>query len=129
MNAPARHVLQGLHKTKASPWVLPARDDPARSLSKTAMETAWQRIRSAAGIPDVRLHDLRHTFGSYAGHAGANSFLARELLRHKDISMTARYVNRADAPMRMVSEQVGARIAAGLAGREGAEIVPLKRGA
>jgi integrase len=105
---------------------LPARDDPSRPLSKAAIEKSWRRIRRCAGIPDVRLHDLRHTVGTYAGQSGANAFLVRDLLRHKDLSMTGRYVNRADDPVRALSDKVGERIAAGLAGRKSAQIVALK---
>jgi len=43
--------------------------------------------------------------------------------------MTGRYLNRADVPVRTLSDQVGERIAAGLAGRKGGEVVALKRGA
>jgi integrase len=117
MNAPARKVLKGLPGPKYSPWVLPSRNDPARALSKTAIEGAWQRIRAAADISDVRLHDLRHTVGTYAGQSGANAFLVRDLLRHKNLSMTGRYVNRAADPVRTLSDQVGRQIAAGLAGQ------------
>jgi integrase len=116
MNAPARKVLKSLPGPKYSPWILPSRNDPARPLSKTALEGAWQRIRIAADISDVRLHDLRHTVGTYAGQSGANAFLVRDLLRHKNLSMTGRYVNRAPDPVRTLSDQVGRQIAAGLAG-------------
>lgn len=115
MNAPARKVLKSLPGPQSSPWVLPSRNDPARPLSKTAIEGAWQRIKAAAEIPDVRLHDLRHTVGTYAGQSGANAFLVRDLLRHKNLSMTGRYVNRAPDPVRTLSDQVGRQIAAGLA--------------
>jgi integrase len=129
MNAPARQVLKELLAIipEATPWVLPSARDAMRPLSKTAIENAWQRIRVAAQLSHVRLHDLRHTVGTYAGQSGANAFLVRDLLRHKDLSMTGRYVNRADDPVRTLSDQVGERIAAGLAGRKGAEIVPLKQ--
>jgi integrase len=145
------HLEKSMHGVAGvvadSPWVLPSmvnrkRDrrgedgstmqDEARHqkrpLSKTAIENAWQRIRAAAELPDVRLHDLRHTVGTYAGQSGANAFLVRDLLRHKDLSMTGRYVNRADDPVRTLSDQVGERIAAGLAGRKSGEVVTLKRG-
>jgi integrase len=128
MNAPARQVLKQLEKAKASRWVLPSTVDAERPLSKTAIETAWQRIRTAAKFDDVRLHDLRHTVGIYAGQSGANAFLVRDLLRHKNLSMTGRYVNWADDPVRTLSDQVGERIAAGLAGRPLAQVLPLKRG-
>ena len=129
MNAEARQVLKQLRKSKGSDWVLPSTSDAKRPLSKTAIEAAWQRIRSVAKLDDVRLHDLRHTVGTYAGQSGANAFLVRDLLRHKTLAMTGRYVNRADDPVRLLSDQVGERIAAGLAGRKAAEVVPLKRGA
>ncbi len=129
INAPARQVLKQLPGAEFSPWVLPSISDAKRPLSKTAIEGTWQRIRAAAGLEDVRLHDLRHTVGTYAGQSGANAFLVRDLLRHKDLSVTGRYVNRADDPVRTLSDQVGERIAAGLAGRKAAEVVAFKRGA
>jgi integrase len=129
MNAPARQVLRALEAAKTSVWVLPALSDAKRPLSRPTIETAWQQIRTVAHLEDVRLHDLRHTVGTYAGQSGANAFLVRDLLRHKNLAMTARYVNRADDPVRTLSDQVGERIAAGLAGRKPADVVPLKRGA
>ena len=49
-------------------------------------------IRDRAGLTDVRLHDLRHTTGTYAGAAGLNAFIVRDLLGHKTLAMTGRYV-------------------------------------
>jgi integrase len=116
MNGPARQVLQSLIGIESSPWVLPMKANPRRPYSKDSMEAAWQKIRAAAGLEDVRLHDLRHTVGTYAGQSGANAFLVRDLLRHKDPAMTGRYVNRADDPVRVLSQEVGERIAADLTG-------------
>jgi integrase len=127
MNAPARQVLKQLPKANGSEWVLPSAANASRPLSKSAIENAWQRIRSAANLADVRLHDLRHTVGSHAGQSGANAFLVRDLLRHKDLSMTGRYVNRADDPVRTLSEMVGEQIAAGLAGRPSGQVAVLRR--
>jgi integrase len=126
MNAPARQVFKALNETKTSEWVLPSISHPKQAISKAGLEAAWARIRTAAQIEDVRLHDLRHTVGTYAGQSGANAFLVRDLLRHKNLAMTGRYVNRADDPVRTLSDQVGERIAAGLAGRKAADIVALK---
>ena len=126
LNAPARQVLKGLQREKDSPWVLPSSGALARPLTKEVIESKWRRIRSVGGFPDVRLHDLRHTVGTYAGQTGANAFLVRDLLRHKDLSMTGRYVNRADDPVRTLSELVGERISAAMEGRKPAEVVPLK---
>lgn len=128
MNAPARQVLKELEAAKSSEWVLPSVSSIKRPLSKAGIEAAWTKVRSAAQL-DVRLHDLRHTVGTYAAQSGANAFLVRDLLRHKNLAMTGRYVNRADEPVRTLSDQVGERISAALAGLPAAEILPLKRGA
>ena len=109
--------------------MLPSTLDGNRQISNTAIETAWQRIRTAAKLEDVHLHDLRHTVGTYAGQSGANAFLVRDLLRHKNLAMTGRYLNHSDDPVRTLSNQVGEQIAAGLAGSKSAEVYTLKRGA
>jgi integrase len=108
MNAPARQVLMELRAASRSEWVLPSPTNAKCRLSKSAIEYAWQRIRAAAKIDDVRLHDLRHTVGTYAGQTGANAFLVR------------------DDPVRTLNDQVGERISAALTGRPVAEVVPLK---
>jgi integrase len=129
MNAPARQVLRELEAIRASEWVLPSPKNNNSPISKAGIETPWSKIRKAARLDDVRLHDLRHTVGTYAGQTGANAFLVRDLLRHKNLAMTGRYVNRAADPVRTLNDQVGERISAALAGRPAAEIVPMKRGA
>ncbi|SHG15729.1 site-specific integrase [Bradyrhizobium erythrophlei] len=149
INAPARRVLLALRPAciQASPWVLPNRsrvvaagqeanetlglERPQRSsdgpLKKDAMEAAWQKIRAVAGLDDVHLHDLRHTVGTYAGQSGANAFLVRDLLRHSDLSMTHRYVNQSEDPVRTLSDLVGQRIAASLEGGKTADVVPIRK--
>ena len=129
INAPARQVLKELQSAKASDWVLPSVSSVKRPISKAGIEAAWHRVRKAAQLEDVRLHDLRHTVGTYAGQSGANAFLVRDLLRHKNLAMTGRYVNRADSPVRTLSDQVGERISAAMEGRRAAQVVALKPGA
>jgi hypothetical protein len=61
-----------------------------------------------------------------SGQSGANAFLVRDLLRHENLAMTGRYVNRSNDPVRTLSDQVGERISAAMAGRPAAEVAPLK---
>ncbi|MHC2467146.1 tyrosine-type recombinase/integrase [Bradyrhizobium embrapense] len=130
LNAPARQVLNSLSRDKDCPWVLPGKrisdKDQWKPLAKDAMEAAWQRIRAVANINDVRMHDLRHTVGTYAGQSGANAFLVRDLLRHANVAMTGRYVNKADDPVRALNDLVGERIAASLEGRPAAQVIRLR---
>ena len=120
-------VLADLPREQGSPWVLPAPKDAAKHLSQSVVENAWLRIRDHAGVADIRLHDLRHTMGTYASQAGVNAFQVRDLLRHANVAMTGRYANRDEDPIRSISEIVGERIAAGLAGGAAGEVVPFKR--
>ena len=125
MNAAARQVLKELEALKTSQWVLPSVSSSRRPLSKAGIEAAWTKLRSAARLDDVRLHDLRHTVGTYAAQTGANAFLIRDLLRHKNLAITGRYVNRADGPVRTLNDQVGERISAAMAGKPLAAVVGL----
>ena len=54
----------------------------------------WLRILKRAGVTDrVRIHDLRHTVGSYAHRAGASQRDVADLLGHKQMSTAARYIH------------------------------------
>lgn len=119
-------ILKTITPVDKSPWVFPRLNDVDRHVSVEVVENAWQRIRTHAGLPDVRLHDLRHTVGTYAGQAGVNAFLVRDLLRHKTAITTNRYVNKDDDPIRGISNLVGERIQAGLAGSTSSVVIPLK---
>ncbi len=117
----------------SSDWVLPAPSDSKKPLSNSTITHAWDVIRGKAELADARLHDLRHTVGTYAGQTGANAFLVRDKLGHKTLAMTGRYVNRDADPLRDLSDKIegrimgalnaGAATAKGEAG--GAEVVPL----
>jgi integrase len=126
LNEPAQRILKELKAAKASSeWVLPSQRDPDRPLAKDWIESKWQRIRVAAGIPDVRLHDLRHTVGTMAAQSGANGFLIRDLLRHRDLATTGRYVHRDMTLQRALSEVVGERIVLAMEGRKSAAVLSL----
>lgn len=127
IGALAQAALASIPRIEDSPWVLP-HSDPAKALPKDKMQRSWRRIRKAAGLEDVRLHDLRHTVGIYAGQTGANAFLVRDKLGHKTLAMTGRYVNKDTSPLRELSDRVEARIAAAMAGGRDGEVVRLQKG-
>lgn len=114
VSSAALDVIKALARVKGCALVFPRDTDPKRPISSEVMESAWQRIRWRAEIEDVHLHDLRHTIGTYAAQAGVSSFIVRDLLRHKNITTTARYANFDADPVRDISNVVGERIAEGL---------------
>lgn len=122
----ALELLASIRRVEGSPWVFARPNDPRRCISTEVVENAWQRLRARSGIEDVRLHDLRHTVGTFASQAGVNAFIVRDVLRHASTAMTNRYVNFDADPVRDVSDRVAARIRASLDGSKGAEIIPMK---
>jgi integrase len=79
LNAPARALLQELPRMAVSPRVIPGlRADGAGS----AIDKVWSRVRKAAGLADVRLHDLRHSFASVGAAGGLSLPIIGALLGH-----------------------------------------------
>ena len=89
---------------------------------------AW--LFDAAGLRDVRSHDLRRTFGSVAADEGYGDATIAELLGHSRRGVTQRhYIRRPDAALVAAADRVSARIIAALDERKGfAEVVPLRPG-
>lgn len=98
-----------------------------RPLPRKTLKSGWRRLSKAAELQDARLHDLRHTVGTYAGHGGHNAFVVRDLLGHKSLAMTSRYVERDDDPVRAAADEVSDRIARAMDGETG-EIVSMSTG-
>jgi len=97
-----------------SEWVFPMRKDPARHIEDA--DHAWSRIREAAKITDVRIHDLRRTAGSWATQGGATMPEVGKLLGHKSITSTQVYARADDRSARKAADLTVKRLAEALAG-------------
>lgn len=71
----------------------------------------WTRFRSRAGLPDVRLHDLRHSYVSIAVQNGFDLEAVGRLLGHLLPETTSRYAHLSDASISEAAELVGSTIA------------------
>ena len=67
----------------------------------------WDRVRVTAGVPDVRPHDLRHSYASLLVNAGYGLPVIGALLGHKTPATTARYAHINDTAMREATKSVG----------------------
>lgn len=71
----------------------------------------WLRVLARAGIKDrVRIHDARHTVGSYAHRAGASQRDVADLLGHKQISTAARYIHGPESERHKNAERASGAI-------------------
>ena len=108
---PAVRLLEDMPRRAGSPWVFPGRDREGR-YSAAGLDGAWQAVREAAKLEDVRIHDLRHSFASRALALGETLPVIGKLLGHNDIETTARYAHLAQASIHEAAERIAESIAA-----------------
>ncbi len=122
LSPPALTLLQTIPRLEGNPYVI-CGERPGRHLVN--LEKPWRRIRAAAKLDDVRLHDLRHSFASVAASGGQSLVVIGKLLGHSQPATTARYPHLADDPVRAASDAVGRHIAAAMESRTSGEVVSL----
>ena len=108
----AAAVLDGIARVPGNPWVFAnGRSDGRLShLSK-----AWYRVRERAGVDDVRIHDLRHSFASRALALGESLTMIGRLLGHTDAASTERYAHLGRDAEKSSAAMVGGSIEADIA--------------
>ena len=112
-------VLAALPRVPGNPWVVPG----ARPGSHmTDIDGAWQSIRARAGLHDVRIHDIRHSFASRALALGEGLPIIGRLLGHRQAETTARYAHLDRDAVRTSAERVATKIAEYLEGESSSPI-------
>ena len=96
--------LRGDAVPKGCPFLFPG-DVPGQPV--VDLKRFWERMRVQAEIPDVRIHDLRHTFASLLVSGGASLEMIGRLLGHTQIGTTQRYAHLIDSPLRAGVNAVG----------------------
>ena len=99
----ARAIIEQQPRS-GSPWVFPSPVNPARARVDLSL---WKRVRKLAGIEDVRLHDLRHTFASQAAMQGIPLPVVARLLGHAQVQMTLRYAHVSDRDIEAAADRIG----------------------
>lgn len=88
-------VLQSLSRTDT--YVFPSKLGGKRD----DVKTLWSRMKLAANIrPNIRFHDIRHTFGTIAVSSGIGIDVVQKMMTHKDIKTTQRYAHIVDQRMK-----------------------------
>jgi integrase len=105
---PALEVLASIDHLPDNPWVIAGKNPGARL---TDLQPPWRRIRKRAGIENVRIHDLRHSFASNAVALGQSLPMIGKLLGHSQVQTTARYAHLAADPVKAAADKVSSNIA------------------
>ena len=102
LSSAARAVLDRLPRRNS--WVFPAKF--ARG-SVPTVDPFWHSVRAEAGLSDVRLHDLRHTYASIALKHGETVLTIGKLLGHKNPETTLKYTHLTDASVQEAADAMG----------------------
>lgn len=96
-------LLEQATAIPGNPWVITGKLEGQRL---SDLQPFWQRTRARAGLHDVRIHDLRHTFASTAIAAGHSLPIIGKLLGHTQVQTTARYAHLAAQPAMIAADSI-----------------------
>lgn len=102
------NLLASLPSRGRSDYLFPS---PKTGQPFTSIYYSWNTLRQTAGLPDVRLHDLRHTFASLLINGGASLFVVQKALGHSNPKITMRYAHLTDATQRQAFQGAASLIA------------------
>jgi len=104
-------VFKNIPKVKDNPYVITG---TIEGQHLTDMQKPWRRLRKRAGLDDLRIHDLRHSFASDALQLGEDLTMIGRLLGHTQVQTTARYAHLKTDPIRAAANKVSDAIALAL---------------
>jgi integrase len=121
LSKPAMDLLNELPRVSANPYVIVG----ARSRQHLKnLQKPWGRMRRAAKLSDVRIHDLRHSFASIAAASGMSLPVIGKLLGHTKSATTERYSHLAADPLKAANEAIGQQLAKLLGSEKRSDAVP-----
>ena len=104
-------VLAELPRVPGNPWVIAG---PTPGMRVSNINQHWGRVRTRAGLQDVRLHDLRHSWASRALALGESLPMIGRLLGHSQVETTARYAHLARDSVHEAAARIAVSIGADL---------------
>lgn len=116
LSAPALAVLEALPRVGS--YVIAGESAGTKDESPRAdLNRPWRSVRKRAGIEDVRIHDLRHSFASVGAGAGLGLPIIGNLLGHSQSSTTQRYAHVAVDPARRAADIIAGEIEKAMGGK------------
>jgi len=121
--------MNELPRIHGNPHIFPgaARNKDDEGKPRADLKKPWAAVTKAAGLPGLRIHDLRHTFASYGAGAHLGLHVSGTLLGHAQPQTTQRYAHLDSDPMHRAVNTIGATISAAMNSKPSNEVLPLKR--
>lgn len=101
-------VIEALQRKDGAIFLFPNPRDPKKHL--TTIKHGWQTAREEAGLPDLHIHDLRHSFASAAVAAGNDLYHVGRILGHQSHASTSRYAHVANTTLLAAVEAGAAQL-------------------
>ena len=101
--ASAITLLRSIQRVEGNDYIFPS---PVTGRPSASLWFPWRRIRARAGLEDVRLHDLRHSFASFLVNEGVSLYVVQALLGHANARTTQRYAHLASDTLTDATEIV-----------------------
>lgn len=114
----AIEVIKELPRFEKCPYLIP---NPKTKKPYDCIKGAWDRVRVAAGVPDVRIHDLRHSAASFMINAGIDLYTVGRVLGHTDHKSTMRYSHLTNETLLAAVEAGAAKLNQGAVNSGGAD--------
>ena len=130
LSAPALDILAALPRIEGNPHVIPgeAKDAAGVGMPRADLKGPWRAITRAAGLQDLRIHDLRHSHAATGAGLGLGLHIVGRLLGHSQPQTTARYAHLDADPLRRASNSIGSALAGAMSRKAPAEVVELRGG-
>lgn len=100
-------LLETVPKIEDCPYAFP---NPNTGKPYTQIYYAWDTARKKAGLDDLRIHDLRHSFASFLVNSGRSLYEVQHLLGHARPVTTQRYAHLSQETLHEATGSVGASL-------------------
>jgi integrase len=109
LSTAAVELLQSVSRRRNCEWIFA---NPQTLKPYVSVFISWNTARTAAGLSDVRMHDLRHSFASFLVNAGCSLYEVQKILGHASVVMTQRYSHLSQDSLLRAASHAGAIVAA-----------------
>ena len=92
-----QRLLERLPRFDNCEWLVP---NPRTGKPFVSVFGAWNTVRTKAGLPEVRIHDLRHSFASFLINSGRSLYEVQKILGHTQVKTTQRYAHLSQDSLR-----------------------------
>ena len=104
LSARAVQLIQGIDRNEGSPYLFVT---PKTGRAPNSLANCWRTIKENAGLHDLRIHDLRHSFASFLINNGRSLYEVQRILGHADSKTTMRYAHLSQASLLDAADVVG----------------------